>query len=99
MNTIPASLSTRDAERLQHVGAPALRRVGSVAVLGDPHAGARGDERRDGGNIERAHRPAPGARGIDEFIRALGGQPDHSAPECANDAGQLGSRLAARAQS
>jgi hypothetical protein len=43
-----------NAERLQHVGAAALRGGRPVAVLGDRDAGAGGDQRRRGREVEAA---------------------------------------------
>ncbi len=46
----------RDAERLEHVGRAALRRRGAVAVLHDPRARARRDQRRHRRDVDRARR-------------------------------------------
>ena len=59
----------RDAERLEDVGAAGARRERAVAVLRDPHAGARGEQRRRGRDVERGHRAAAGAARVHESPR------------------------------
>src|SRR5207245_9983283 len=50
-----------DAERLEKVGAPALRARGAVAVLGHPHAARRDHDRGDRRDVERSQPVASGA--------------------------------------
>ena len=83
MKTMPASRSARchhrdrrvdrDAERLEHVGAAALRGERAVAVLRDAHARARDDERRRRRDVEGVDRPAAGAAGVDQLVRRSAG--------------------------
>ena len=55
------------AERLEHVGRAALARGRAVAVLRDPAARARRDERGRGRHVE-GRPPAAGAGGVDEVV-------------------------------
>ena len=57
-----------DAQRLQNVRAPALRGEGAIAVLRDPHAPGRNDQRGRCRDVEGRHPPAPGPAGVDEGI-------------------------------
>ena len=52
-------------QRLEDVRGAAARRVGTVAVLWHHAAGARGDERRDGRDVERPDRAAARAARVD----------------------------------
>ena len=54
-----------DPERLQHVGRARGRAGGAVPVLRDRGARRRGDERRGGGDVERAGAVAAGADDVD----------------------------------
>ena len=108
MKTMPASRSARsitverdvdrDAERLEHVGAAALRGEGAVAVLRDPHAGARREQRGRRRDVERVDRAAAGAAGVDEIVRTVGRQVNHRAAERVRRAGDFVRRLALHAQ-
>ena len=109
MNTIPASRSARSitverdvdrhAERFEHVGAAALRGEGAVAVLGDPHAGSRREQRGRRGDVECADRAAAGAAGVHELVRALCREVNHRAAKRACRAGHFVGRLALHAKS
>ena len=110
-NPMPASSMQRatpvgsevddDAELLEHVGRAARRRRGPVAVLGDPHARARDDERRHRRDVDGAGAVAARAAGVDDVpagtvqrdVDGLG-EPQHRADQ----RGQLGRRLALGAQ-
>ncbi len=61
----------RDPQRLEQVGTAAPGCIGAVAMLGDPHPCSRGDEGRDGGNIESRHRAATRPAGVDELLRMV----------------------------
>ena len=57
------------AERLEHVGRARQAGGRAVAVLGHRAAGAGGDQRRGGRDVERAA-PAAGAGGVEQVARA-----------------------------
>ena len=85
-----------DAERLEHVGRAGLRGGRAVAVLDHARAGAGGDDRRHGGDVDR-HRPVT-AR-ADDVEQPAGhrdrvGRGEHRR----GDAGDLLDRLALGAQ-
>ena len=84
----------RHAERLEDVGAAALRRERAIAVLRDAHARAGHEQRRGRRDVEGVDRPAAGAAGVDELGAALRRQRDHRAAERAHDRRELGRRLA-----
>ena len=58
-----------DAERLEHVDRPALRRCRPTAVLGDPRAGGGGHDRGHGRDVDGAGAVAAGAARVDERHR------------------------------
>ena len=88
----------RDAERLEHVGRAALRRRGPVAVLRDPRARARRDERGHRRDVDGARAVAAGAAGVDQRAgrrpSTCVGEREHRAHE----RGELAGGLALRAQ-
>ena len=86
----------RDAQRLEHVGRPALRRRGAVAVLHDARAGARGDQRGDGRHVDRAGAIAAGAARVDRAVGHVDRR--REAQHRAHHRGELGDRFALRAQ-
>ena len=71
----------RHAQRLEHVGAAALRRERAVAVLRDPHAGAGREQCGGGRDVEGRRRPAARAAGVDELLGTVGGQAHHRAAQ------------------
>ena len=80
----------RDAERLEHVGAAALRRERAVAVLGDAHARARDEQRRGGRDVEGVDRSAAGAAGVDQIVAARSaGSSTIALSERPDDGGEL----------
>ena len=86
-----------DAERLEDVGRATRRRRGAVPVLGDPHARARDDQRRQGRDVDGAGAVAAGPARVDDGpTRAVQrdvdglGEPQHRAGQSR----ELGSRLA-----
>ena len=79
-------------ERLEHVGAAALARHRSIAVLGDAHA-AGGDHERGGGrDVERARAVAAGAARVEHVAGAARQRhrlaPASSAPSPTSSAGR-----------
>ena len=90
------------AQRLQHVGRPALRTDRPVAVLGHAHARARDHKRRSRRNVEGPAIVAAGSAGIHQRqfgqrgfrCRAAEIHRTHVAPHCAREADQLLDRFA-----
>ena len=80
------------AERLQHVGGAGLARHGPVAVLCHRLAGGRDDDRRRGGDVERARAVATGAAGVGHEAGRRDRQ--HPGPEGRGDTGDVCRRLA-----
>ena len=88
----------RYPERLEDIGTATPRCVGSVAMLGDAHSRARGNEGSDRRDVERRDRAAAGPGGVDQLHRTVGAERHHRATECSRYAGQFGGRLASGAQ-
>ena len=87
-----------EAERLHDVRRARRGRDRAIAVLGHGRARARGDERGCGRDVQRACSVAAGAGGVDE----VGPRRPHRQDVVAHRlgaAGDLGDRLALRAQS
>ncbi len=85
-------------ERLEDIGTATPRRVGSVAMLGDAHSRARGNEGSDRRDVERRDRAAAGPGSVDQLHRTVGAERHHRATECSRYAGQFGRRLASGPQ-
>ena len=81
------------AERLEHVGRPAPRRHGPVAVLGDHGARGRSDQRRRRRDVERVGAVAAGAAGVDQ-VGVRGRRRRHVGAHRPGAAGDLVGRLA-----
>jgi len=62
-----------ESQRLHHIRAADQRGAGAVAVFGHPHARRRAQNRRCGGDVERAQAVAAGANDIEDFAGADGG--------------------------
>ena len=86
----------RAPERLEDVGAARQAGGRAVAVLGQRAAGAGGDQRRGGRDVE-GRAPAAGARGVDEVV-ALARHRRGERAHRARQAGELVDRLPLRAQ-
>ena len=59
-----------EAERFEHIGGPARRRHGAVAVFRHRRAPGSGDERSGRGDVDRVRAVAAGAGGVDEIVPA-----------------------------
>ncbi len=79
----------RDAQRLEYVGASALRGERPVAMLGDSDAGAGSKQCRRRRDVERGDGAAAGSAGIDERIRVRVVQHDHRIPHRPGDRGDF----------
>ena len=87
----------RHAERFEQVGRARARRGRAVAVLGHRGAAGSGDERRRGGDVERAGAIAAGARRVDQVV-ARRPHGDDVRAHRASRADELVDRLALGAQ-
>ena len=86
-----------EAERLEHVCRPGLRRRRAVAVLRDRGSRGRGDERGSGRDVVRVRAVAAGAHDVDE-IGAGGADTEDVLAHRLGAAGDLVRRLALRTQ-
>ena len=89
----------RDAERLEHVGAAALRGERAVAVLRDAHS--RAGATSSAAAVEMLKVlivAAAGAAGVDEIVAREPRKLDHRVAERADDGGELRRGLAPHAQ-
>ena len=81
------------AEALQHVGGADASADRTIAMLGDRHAGRRGDHRGRGRDVEGADTVAAGARGIEHVAVVQVERPSAFAHR-ARTAGKFGGGLA-----